>query len=114
MTAAQKEAIEKASKAHNEVALQAERHYQGGSRYVHANPKCVRSNLPEGHPTFTTLDLEWSRSGKWIAIPKKRDTENKGEEVHNYNLARLEPYIDREGVEHKAVCYGIDRSALMV
>ena len=115
LTTAQKEAIERATKAHNEIALQAERHYTGGSRYEHAHPRCVRTNLPEGHPTFTTLDLEWTRSGEWIAVPRRRETQNKeDEEVYNYKVARLEPFVDREGKEHKALCYGTDSTTLMV
>ena len=115
LTTAQKEIIEKATKAYRETILQAERHYTVGSRSEHAHPRCVRTNLAEGHPTFTTLDLEWTRSGEWIAAPKKKEAHNKkGEEIHNFHIARLEPYIDREGRKHKALSYGTDSTTLMV
>ena len=88
LTTIQKEIIEKATKAHKETILQAERHYTIGSRYEHAHPRCVRTNLAEGHPTYTTLDLEWTRSGKWIATPRKREANNKkGGEIHSFSLS---------------------------
>ena len=115
LTEAQIEKIEKAKKEYKEVVLQAEKHYKEGDRQEHAHPKCVRTNLEKGHPTFTTLDLEWSLSGSWVGAPKRVTAFNReGEEIHNYSIARVEKYIDREGKEHKAMCYGTDSTTLMV
>ena len=37
-----------------------------------------------------------------------------GEEVHNYNVARVEKYVDKDGNEKEAMAYGSDSNSLMV
>ena len=70
LTEAQIEKIENANKEYKEVILQVEKHYDKGDRQEHAHQKCVRKNLEQGHPSFTTLDLEWSMTGHWERVPK--------------------------------------------
>ena len=115
LTDAQIEKIEKANKEYKEVILQVEKHFDKGDRHEHAHPKCVWKNLEQGHPSFTTLDLEWSMTGHWEGVPKSAAAYvREGEEVHNYNIARVEKYVDKEGNEHEAMAYGADSTSLMV
>ena len=72
-------------------------------------------SLEEGHPRFTTLNLVWSLTGVWMGVPKYSTAFIKeGEEVHNYNVARVEKYVDKEGNVKEAMAYGTSSNSLMV
>ena len=67
MTEAQAERIEKATRDFRDgtKVLQKETHYEKGNRHHHFHQGKVMDTLEEGHPRFTTLDLDWtwSRNG---------------------------------------------------
>ena len=71
--------------------------------------------LEDNHPRFTTLDLEWSLTGKWVGVPKSSTAfVREGEEVHNYNVARVESYIDKDGFIRSAMASGFCSGSIMV
>ena len=50
-----------------------------------------------------------------MGVPKSSTAYvRKGEEVHNYNVARVEKYVDKDGNELEAMAYGTDSKSLMV
>ena len=83
--------------------------------YTHYRPQCILKTLEDDHPRFTTLDLEWTLTGKWVGVPKSSTAfVREGEEVHNYNVARVESYVDKDGFTKTAMVYGFCCGSIMV
>ena len=59
------------------------------------------------HPEPCDLKLQYSRNGEWVRVPINRN-DNSGPGYKDYNIARLEKYVDTEGVMRKAICYKKD------
>ena len=117
MTKVQAERIEKAIREFRDgtKVLQIESHYKEGNRYHHCHQGKVMDTLGEGHPNFTTLDLDWSWSGDCIRIPKSiAAVVREVEDVHNYNVARREKYVDKEGNVKEAISYGTKYTELII
>ena len=48
--------------------------------------------------------MHWTHVGEWAKLPTNRD-EKLQEGDENYEIVRIESYIDEEGVIKKGVCY---------
>ena len=105
MTPAKARVIEQAIRDFNANTriLQAEKHYSKGSDIT---PKVV-NYLNVGHPTFTTLDLQWTEKSDWYDLPRDpTQITNPNEDLEILWMARVEPYIYPEGNTKWAVSYG--------
>ena len=56
------------------------------------------------HPPPTKLDLVYSHLGSWVRVPKRKD-DRSGPNYKEFNIARMEVYIDQEGNQKYAICY---------
>ena len=61
-------------------------------------------NFIPDHPLPTNLKQRWSYMGDWHDAPTNPDQE--GTEFEESRVARIEPYIDTNGVIRKALSYG--------
>ena len=85
---------------------------QPGRHGRHFHESHIEPNLPDFHPPWTNLSLEWTTTGEWIPVPKFSD--HVGSEPRNYKVARREKYIDEEGKLKEAISYGLDENSLTV
>ena len=61
--------------------------------------------IPQGgHARISDLNLHWTHTGEWAKIPRNRDQRMKKGD-NDYDIVRVESYIDEEGQIRKAVCY---------
>ena len=58
----------------------------------------------EGHAKISNLDLHWTYQGEWAKIPRDRNYRGRRYDS-NYDIVRIERYIDEDGNIRKAVCY---------
>ena len=77
-----------------------------GRQGRHHHESHIISNLPDWHPTYTRLSLEWTNTGKWVSVPKHDD--HVGPEPWNYSIGSRERYIDEKGQMKEAIAYGLD------
>ena len=61
-------------------------------------------NSIPNHPLPTNLKQRWSYMGDWHDIPINPDQE--GTEFEESRVARIEPYIDTDGIIRKVLSYG--------
>ena len=64
------------------------------------------------HPEPTDLKLYWSYEGYWILIPLRQGQTGPRFNSKDCRVARVEQYIDIDGVVKKAICYGIEEFKL--
>ena len=67
----------------------------------------------EWHPNPTNLKLKWTHEGYWTLIPIKQGKIGTVIDTRYFRVARVELYIDTDGVIRKAVSYGADDSKLI-
>ena len=65
------------------------------------------------HPKPIKQKLVFSYSGEWVRVPVRRG-DTSGPDYIEYNIARLEKYIDIEGEVKKAVCYKKDNKDMNI
>ena len=68
-------------------------------------------NIPD-HPQPTSMNLGWSHRGEWQETPV--DPSQEGSEQEECRVARVEPYIDTDGVIKRALSYGDEAERLTV
>ena len=96
--------------------LQKERHFPRENtegEWKHPGHSKRKQGLWEGHPNYTSLNLEWSHRGGWFKIPRIKDNKH-GPNYVSFWIVRIEPYIDEEGIERRAFCYGDSSSSLYI
>merc|ERR1711874_229267 len=59
------------------------------------------------HPKPCDLKLQYSCQGEWVRVPKSRDDQS-GPDYKEFNITRLEKYVDKDGKLQKAICYKRD------
>ena len=64
------------------------------------------------HPQPTDMNLGWSHRGEWQETPV--DPSQEGSEQEECRVARVEPYIDTDGVIKRALSYGDDADHLSI
>ena len=64
-------------------------------------------------PTPTRLNLKFSHDGTWVLVPMERG-DMTGPFYKNHHIARMETYINNDGVKRKAIAYGKDMGTLKV
>ena len=67
------------------------------------------NSIPD-HPLPTNLRQRWSHMGDWYDAPT--NPEQEGTEFEESRVARIEPYIDVDGIIRKAMSYGGDAESL--
>merc|ERR1711874_406088 len=65
------------------------------------------------HPKPNKLKLFFSHNGEWVRVPVRRE-DTSGPDYTEFNIARLEKYIDIEGEIKKAVCYKKDNKDMNI
>ena len=65
-----------------------------------------------GHPRPTLLNLKWSHRGEWFEMPE--DPSQEEPTKMSYRAARVEVYIDTDGIKKKALSYGEEKDQLTV
>ena len=65
------------------------------------------------HPKPSDLKLVHSHQGEWVKVPMERG-DHSGPNYEKYNIARLERYVDEDGVVQKAICYQKDGNELNI
>ena len=60
--------------------------------------------LSRGHPDISDVKCHWTHGGDWVKMPIDRTTRLKAGD-DNYEVVRIESYIDEEGEIRKGVCY---------
>ena len=92
--------------------LQLEDNYPPKEGCDHFHPQWIHKDLFGWHPKPSSLLLTWSHSGKWVKVPRYRETP--GPDYHTFKVGRIEKYVDKEGVIREAVAYGDEDTKLMV
>ena len=64
------------------------------------------------HPQPTDMDLGWSYRGEWQETPV--DPNQEGKDQEECRVARVEPYIDTDGIIKKALSYGDEAEHLKI
>ena len=85
---------------------------EGSKNSIHFHPHLLHKDLYDRHPKPSTLMLTWSHCGKWVRVPRHRETQ--GPEYHSHKIGRVEKYVDKDGVIREAVAYGHEDYKLMV
>ena len=67
------------------------------------------SSIPD-HPQPTNMNLCWSYKGEWQEVPV--DPRQEGTDLEECRVARVESYIDIDGVIRRALSYGDDADRL--
>ena len=70
------------------------------NRYTEKPETFPMGILRRGHAKISDLDLHWTHVGEWAKIPINRDEKLK-EGDDNYEVVRIESYIDEEGAIKK-------------
>merc|ERR1712082_480873 len=65
------------------------------------------------HPKPTIIKLSWSYVGEWVLVPRATNHEAE-QNFKNSRIARLEKYIDEDGVVNRAISYGDEETKLKV
>ena len=94
--------------------IQEQRKYpeEEGRKGRHFFEAHVTTGVPEWHPKWKNILLEWTLSGEWISVPRHR--EDGGGDPKNYRIARRERYVNEKGQIQEAMAYGTEKKYLLV